>query len=66
MFNSVNKAIPVAWVISPRFLSRDTYKWMRALHNRVLTKVPSWNLAGFVVDDPLSDVRAIRYASFVN
>ncbi|CAO2829941.1 unnamed protein product [Amaranthus hypochondriacus] len=60
VFNSVNKAIPVAWVISPRFLSRDTYKWMRALHNRVLTKVPSWNLAGFVVDDPLSDVRAIR------
>ncbi|KAH9620170.1 hypothetical protein KSS87_005214 [Heliosperma pusillum] len=60
VFNSENKPIPVAWVISPRFSSGDTYKWMRALYNRVLTKNPSWRLAGFIVDDPLTDVMAIR------
>ncbi|GAB4844841.1 hypothetical protein Ancab_038229 [Ancistrocladus abbreviatus] len=59
-FNSENKAIPVAWVISPRFASGDAYRWMRALYNRVKTKDPAWKLAGFVVDDPLADVLAIR------
>lgn len=61
MFNSENKAIPVAWVISPRFSGRDLYKWMRALHNRVLTKDPAWKLAGFIIDDPLTDINATRY-----
>lgn len=60
VFNSENKAIPVAWVISPRFSSRDVYNWMRALHNRVLTKDPTWKLAGFIIDDPLTDIRAVR------
>ncbi|KAK9757785.1 hypothetical protein RND81_01G185800 [Saponaria officinalis] len=60
VFNSENKPIPVAWIISPRFSSRDAYKWMRALYNRVLTKNPAWNLAGFIVDDPLIDITAIR------
>lgn len=60
VFNSENKAIPIAWVISPRFSSRDAYKWMRALHNRVLTKDPAWKLAGLIVDDPLTDIKAIR------
>ncbi|KAL9228833.1 hypothetical protein vseg_004371 [Gypsophila vaccaria] len=60
VFNSDNKPIPVAWIISPRTSSRDSYKWMRALYNRVLMKNPAWNLAGFIVDDPLIDVIAIR------
>ncbi|XP_021748891.1 uncharacterized protein LOC110714646 [Chenopodium quinoa] len=60
VFNSENKAIPIAWVISPRFTSRDAFKWIRALHNRVLTKDPAWKLAGFVIDDPLTDTGAIR------
>lgn len=60
VFNSENKAIPVAWVISPRFSSGDAYRWMRALYNRVLTKDPTWKLAGFIVDDPLADISAIR------
>ncbi|CAA0827615.1 zinc ion binding [Striga hermonthica] len=60
VFNSDNKAIPVAWVITPRFASRDTHRWMRALYNRVRAKDPTWKLAGFVVDEPSADILAIR------
>ncbi|XP_042007545.1 uncharacterized protein LOC121756144 [Salvia splendens] len=60
VFNSENKAIPVAWIISPRFASSDAYRWMRALHNRVLAKDPMWKLAGFIVDEPAADIVAIR------
>ncbi|XP_019190053.1 PREDICTED: uncharacterized protein LOC109184506 isoform X1 [Ipomoea nil] len=60
VFNSDNKAIPVAWIIAPRFASEDTVRWMRALYNRVHTKDPTWKLAGFIVDDPLTDIPAIR------
>lgn len=62
MFNSDNKAIPVAWIISPRFARGEMHRWMRALHNRVRAKDPTWKLAGFIVDDPLADVLAIRFA----
>ncbi|KAL5777175.1 hypothetical protein ACOSP7_010101 [Xanthoceras sorbifolium] len=60
VFNSDNKAIPVAWVITPRFASADAHRWMRALYNRIRTKDPTWNLAGFIVDDPSADVLTIR------
>ncbi|XP_057430586.1 uncharacterized protein LOC130723524 isoform X2 [Lotus japonicus] len=60
VFNSDKKAIPVAWIITPRFSSLDAHRWMRALYNRVHTKDPNWKLAGFIVDDPLYDVLAIR------
>lgn len=60
VFNSENKAIPVAWIITPRFASRDAYRWMRVLHNRVLAKDPTWKLAGFIVDEPSADILAIR------
>ncbi|GMH00634.1 hypothetical protein Nepgr_002473 [Nepenthes gracilis] len=60
VFNSDGKAVPVAWVISPRFVGGDSYRWMRALYNRVQTKDSAWKLAGFIVDDPLADVLAIR------
>ncbi|KAL8541304.1 hypothetical protein ACS0TY_002525 [Phlomoides rotata] len=60
VFNSENKAIPVAWIITTRFASRDTYRWMRALYNRLHAKDPAWKLAGFVVDEPSADIRAIR------
>ncbi|PRQ35778.1 putative Zinc finger, SWIM-type [Rosa chinensis] len=60
VFNQDNKAIPVAWIVSPKFASSDTHKWMRALYNRVQTKDPSWKLAGFIVDDPQADVHTIR------
>lgn len=63
MFNSENKAIPVAWIISPGFTSVDSYRWMRALNNRVLTKDSTWKAAGFIVDDPSTDVLVIKYAS---
>ncbi|PSS35936.1 GPI-anchored adhesin-like protein precursor [Actinidia chinensis var. chinensis] len=60
VFNSDNKAIPVAWIIAPRFACGDTHRWMRALYNRVHTKDPMWKLAGFIVDDPLADILTIR------
>ncbi|XP_028789363.1 uncharacterized protein LOC114745364 isoform X2 [Neltuma alba] len=60
VFNSDKKAIPVAWIIMPRFSSLDSHRWMRALYNRVHTKDPTWRLAGFIVDDPLCDILAIR------
>ncbi|KAJ8526736.1 hypothetical protein K7X08_029213 [Anisodus acutangulus] len=60
VFNSDNKAIPVAWIIAPRCASGDTLRWMRALYSRVHMKDPSWKLAGFIVDDPSADVLAIR------
>lgn len=60
VFNSDKKAIPVAWIISPSFASLDSHRWMRALYNRVRSKDPTWKLAGFIVDDPLTDVLAIR------
>ncbi|KAF7137346.1 hypothetical protein RHSIM_Rhsim07G0034200 [Rhododendron simsii] len=60
VFNSENKAIPVAWIIAPRFSSGDTHRWMRALYNRVHTKDPMWKLAGFILDDPLADILTIR------
>lgn len=65
MFNSDNKAIPVAWIIVPRFSSEDSYRWMRALLNRVQMKDPTWKLAGFIVDDPLADILAIRCSFYI-
>lgn len=52
----------MAWIITTRFASRDTYRWMRALYNRLHAKDPTWKLAGFVVDEPSADIQAIRYA----
>ncbi|XP_051128293.1 uncharacterized protein LOC127249509 isoform X2 [Andrographis paniculata] len=60
VFNSENKAIPVAWIITSRFSSTESYRWMRALYNRVCAKDPTWRLAGIIVDDPLADILAIR------
>lgn len=60
VFNLDNKAIPVAWIIAPRLAVGDAHRWMRALYNRVRTKDPSWKLAGFIIDDPLFDILAIR------
>ncbi|XP_010269623.1 PREDICTED: uncharacterized protein LOC104606193 [Nelumbo nucifera] len=60
VFDSDNKAIPVAWIVAPRFASGDAHKWIRALYNRVHSKDPTWKLAGFIVDDPAADVLTIR------
>lgn len=60
VFDSENKAIPVAWIIAPRVSSGDAYRWMRALCNRVHAKDPLWKVAGFVVDDPFADITTIR------
>lgn len=55
----------MAWIIAPRFSSEDSYRWMRALFNRVQMKDPAWKLAGFIVDDPLADILAIRYSIYL-
>ncbi|KAI4324136.1 hypothetical protein L6164_023698 [Bauhinia variegata] len=60
VFNSDKKAIPVAWIIAPRFSWLDSHRWMRALYNRVQTKDPTFKLAGFIIDDPSYDVLTIR------
>ncbi|XP_077252948.1 uncharacterized protein LOC143892313 isoform X2 [Tasmannia lanceolata] len=60
VFDSNNKAIPVAWIITPRFASGDAHKWIRALYDRIHSKDPTWKLAGFIVDDPSADVITIR------
>ncbi|XP_065859208.1 uncharacterized protein [Euphorbia lathyris] len=60
VFNSEKKAIPVAWIITSGFAKADIHRWMRALYNRVRTKDPTWRLAGFIVDDPSTDVFTIR------
>ncbi|CAN8324381.1 unnamed protein product [Cochlearia groenlandica] len=60
VFDSENKAIPVAWVVAPRVSNGDAYRWMRALCNRVHAKDPSWKVAGFIVDDPFADMITIR------
>ncbi|XP_068650431.1 uncharacterized protein [Aristolochia californica] len=60
VFNSNNKALPVAWIITPRVASWEVHKWIRALYDRVHSKDPTWKLAGFIVDDPSVDVLAIR------
>ncbi|KAG9454559.1 hypothetical protein H6P81_007463 [Aristolochia fimbriata] len=60
VFNSDNKAIPVAWIITPRAVNSEVHKWIRALYGRVHSKDPTWKLAGFIVDDPSADVLAIR------
>ncbi|CAN6569908.1 unnamed protein product [Malus baccata var. baccata] len=56
----VSLAIPVAWMVAPKFESSNAHKWMRALYSRIQTKDSAWNLAGFIVDDPLADVLTIR------
>ncbi|CAL9193841.1 unnamed protein product [Musa hybrid cultivar] len=60
VFDSNKNAIPVAWVITPNFASRETHKWMGALYDRVHSKDPTWQLGGFIVDDPSADVLSIR------
>lgn len=60
VFDSKKNAIPVAWIITPRFASTEIHRWMRALYDRIHSKDPSWRLGGFIVDDPLADVNVIR------
>uniref|UniRef100_A0ACD5XJC1 Uncharacterized protein n=1 Tax=Avena sativa TaxID=4498 RepID=A0ACD5XJC1_AVESA len=60
VFDQQKNAIPVAWIITPNFTHCEIYRWMGALYDRVRTKDPTWQLGGFIIDDPLTDVRTIR------
>lgn len=66
VFYSDKKAIPVAWIIAPKFSSLDAHRWMRALYNRVHAKDPTSKLACFIVDDPSYDVLAIRLVQSIS
>lgn len=63
VFDSNNSAIPIAWIITPRFASRESHRWLRSLYDRVHSKDPNWKLGGFIIDDPLADVHTIRFAT---
>ncbi|KAI5022467.1 hypothetical protein ZWY2020_059197 [Hordeum vulgare] len=60
VFDQQKNAIPVAWIITPNFTHGEIHRWMGALYDRVRTKGPTWQLSGFIIDDPLTDVRTIR------
>lgn len=60
VFDQQKNAIPVAWIITPNFTHGEIHRWMGALYDRVRTKDPTWQLGGFIIDDPLTDVRTIR------
>uniref|UniRef100_A0A0D3GNT6 SWIM-type domain-containing protein n=2 Tax=Oryza barthii TaxID=65489 RepID=A0A0D3GNT6_9ORYZ len=60
VFDEQKNAIPVAWIITPNFSHGEAYRWMGALYDRVRTKDPTWQLGGFIIDDPFADVRTIR------
>ncbi|KAG8081135.1 hypothetical protein GUJ93_ZPchr0007g6371 [Zizania palustris] len=60
VFDKQKNAIPVAWIVTPNFAHGETYRWMGALYDRVRAKDPTWQLGGFIIDDPLTDVRTIR------
>lgn len=60
VFDQQKNAIPVAWIITPSFTHGEIYRWMGALYDRVRSKDPTWQLGGFIIDDPLTDVRTIR------
>lgn len=60
VFDNQKNAIPVAWVITPNFSHGEIYKWIGALYDRAHAKDPTWQLGGFIIDDPLADVRTIR------
>ncbi|XP_072955921.1 uncharacterized protein [Typha angustifolia] len=60
VFDSYNNAIPIAWIITPNFANGEIHRWMGALYDRVHMKDPTWQLGGFIVDDPLADLLTIR------
>ncbi|KAJ3669383.1 hypothetical protein LUZ60_011333 [Juncus effusus] len=60
VFDSEGNAIPVAWIIMPNFANGEIHKWIGALYNRARTKDASWQLGGFVSDDPSADLFIIR------
>uniref|UniRef100_A0A0A9E773 SWIM-type domain-containing protein n=1 Tax=Arundo donax TaxID=35708 RepID=A0A0A9E773_ARUDO len=60
VFDEQKNAIPVAWIVTPNFAHGEIYRWMGALYDRAHTKDPTWQLGGFIIDDPLADVRTIR------
>ncbi|XP_078181532.1 zinc ion binding protein [Carex rostrata] len=60
VFDSDKNPIPVAWIITPNYSNGDIHRWLGALYHRVRTKDPTWQLGGFIIDDPLADVFSIK------
>ncbi|CAN6447942.1 unnamed protein product [Victoria cruziana] len=60
VFNKEKVLIPIAWIVTTRFVTINSYKWIRALYNRVHAKDQMWKLAGFIIDDPTIDIPTIK------
>ncbi|KAJ4749261.1 zinc ion binding protein [Rhynchospora pubera] len=60
VFDSDKNAIPVAWIITPKFANSEIHRWLGTLYHRVRTKDPTWQLGGFIIDDPLADLFTIK------
>ena len=61
VFDSMQHALPVAWIITRSVTKKDTLKWMRALTDRIHSIDSTWRISGFIIDDPASELDPIRY-----
>jgi len=60
VFDSMQHALPVAWIITRSVTKKDTLKWMRALTDRIHSIDSTWRISGFIIDDPASELDPIR------
>ncbi|CAJ2643420.1 unnamed protein product [Trifolium pratense] len=62
VFDSSQKAIPVAWIITSSFVGKDIHKWIVLLSERLRTKDPRWRPSAIFLDDPSFNCSIIREA----
>jgi len=60
VFDSMQHALPVAWIITRSVTKKDTLKWMRALTDRIHSIDSTWRISGFIIDDPATELDPIR------
>ncbi|GAU49515.1 hypothetical protein TSUD_306690 [Trifolium subterraneum] len=60
VFDSSQKAIPVAWIITSSFVGKDIHKWIVLLSKRLRTKDPRWRPSAIFLDDPSFNCSIIR------
>jgi len=60
VFDSMQHALPVAWIITRSVTKKDTLKWMRALTDRIHSIDSTWRISGFIIDDPATELGPIR------
>ncbi|KAG9459370.1 hypothetical protein H6P81_003878 [Aristolochia fimbriata] len=60
VFDSRQRALPVAWIITRTSTKKDVSKWMKALVSRIRTVDSDWRISGFLIDDAAIEVNPIR------